>query len=261
MDGVGLISIIMAAYNAEKTIGDAIQSVVNQTYCEWELIVVNDCSNDNTETVIRRFMLEDQRVRLLKNKTNKGVSRTRHYGVEEARGEWIAFLDSDDAWTIDKLEKQVCLQQQKCADLIFTGSEFVDADGNRIDWILHAPKEIGYRKLLRQNLVSNSSVMIRKELFLQNEAIGDNMHEDFACWLSVLREGRIAYGIDEPLLIYRLSRNSKSGNKMKAAKMNWNTYRTVGLNRIEAFYYMVWYTINGILKYKNLRVYTEDSRG
>lgn len=253
MDDIGLISIIMAAYNAEKTIEKAMKSVLMQTYSNWELIVINDCSIDNTFSMAQCFALQDQRVRVLENQVNSGVSRTRHYGVVQARGEWIAFLDSDDAWTKDKLEKQVRLQKEKNAELVFTGSNFMDADGNDINWMLHAPEEIGYRKLLKQNLVSNSSVLIRKELFLQNETIGDEMHEDFACWLRVLREGRTAYGVDEPLLIYRLSRDSKSGNKLKAAKMNWNTYRAVGLNRVESFYYMVWYTVNGILKYKNLK--------
>lgn len=253
MKGIGLISIIMAAYNAENTIEKAMNSVLAQTYCNWELIVVNDCSKDNTVSIIQRFALQDHRVRMLENQVNSGVSKTRHYGVEQARGEWIAFLDSDDAWTKDKLEKQVCLQQEKNAELIFTGSNFMDEDGNDINWILHAPEEIGYRKLLKQNLVSNSSVLIRKELFLQNEVIGDEMHEDFACWLRVLRDGRMAYGVDEPLLIYRLSRDSKSGNKLKAAKMNWNTYRAVGLNRMESLYYMVWYTVNGLMKYKHLK--------
>lgn len=242
----------MAAYNAEKTIEKAMCSVLAQTYCNWELVVVDDCSKDNTETIIQKFVLQDRRVRFLKNQANSGASKTRHYGVKEARGEWIAFLDSDDVWTKEKLEKQVRLQQEKNAEMIFTGSNFMDADGNVMNWMLHAPAEIGYKKLLKQNLVSNSSVLIRKELFLQNEEIGDEMHEDFACWLKILRDGRTAYGVDEPLLIYRLSRDSKSGNKLKAAKMNWNTYRAVGLNCVESFYYMVWYTVNGILKYKNL---------
>ena len=251
MRDIGLISVIMAAYNAEKTIERAIRSVLSQSYQNFELIVVNDCSTDRTAALVEAF--QDERIRLINHPVNRGVSKTRHRGVKEAKGEWIAILDSDDVWMREKLEKQVLLQNKTNAEILFTASAFMDKDGKQLNWILHAPAEIGYRKLLKQNLVSNSSVLIRKKLFQQNEVMGDCMHEDFACWLSVLKSGRKAYGVDEPLLIYRLSDESKSGNKMKAAKMNWNTYRAIGLNVWEAGYYMVWYTVNGMMKYRNLR--------
>ena len=128
----------------------------------------------------------------------------------------------------------------------------MDEDGNPIGWQLHVPKMIKYRELLKQNLISNSSVLIRKDLYSKYYAIGDDMHEDFSIWLQVLKSGIIAYGIDKPLLQYRISRKSKSGNKLKAARMNWNTYRYIGLNPIESFYYMIWYTIRGILKYRHI---------
>ena len=250
---IGLISIIMAAYNAEKTIGAAISSVINQTYRNWELIVVNDCSKDCTEEIVKELMNEDKRIKLISNEKNSGASQTRHNGLITSNGMWIAVLDSDDIWREDKLEKQVILQQKTGAEILFTGSSFIHEDGKEIQWNLHVPSEIDYKKLLKQNLISNSSVLVKKDLMSKFEAIGDYMHEDFACWLQILRLGKIAYGIDEPLLIYRLSANSKSGNKIKAAKMNWNTYRYIGLNVFETSYYMVWYVINGLLKYRNLK--------
>lgn len=249
----GLISVIMAAYNAENTIEQAITSVLNQTYTNLELLVVNDCSKDNTVGIIEKIAEKDTRVRLINNSKNSGVSYTRKHGLKESRGEWIAILDSDDAWTPDKLEKQIRLQKEKNADLLYTGSTFMDSDGKKVDWYLHAPAEITYRRLLKQNLLSNSSSLVRKELYSQFYAIGDNMHEDFAIWLGILKTGRKAYGVDEPLLIYRLTKTSKSGNKMTAAKMNWNTYRYMGLNIFQAFYYECWYVVNGLLKYKNLK--------
>lgn len=248
-----MISIIMPAYNAEKTLEFAVRSVLAQTHKDFELIIINDCSKDKTPELIQKLMSEDSRIRTLNNEKNSGVSITRHRGVEVANGEWLAFLDSDDAWTPDKLEKQVALQKKTGANLLFTGSSFINADGEKIGAILHAPEQIGYRKLLKQNLVSNSSVMIRKSLYQKHESMGDNMHEDFTCWLKVLRGGEIAYGIDEPLLIYRLSPTSKSGNKVKAAKMNWNTYRSIGLNVFQAAYYEAWYVVNGLLKYRKLK--------
>ncbi len=251
MQNVGLISIIMAAYNAEKTINQAIDSVLAQTYENWELIVINDCSTDNTVSKIEAY--GDARIRLVHNPENKGASFTRHHGIEEANSDWIAILDSDDAWAPEKLQKQIELQIQTNAKLLYTASTFMNADGEPIDWVLHAPSKIGYRQLLKQNLVSNSSVLVNKDLYLKYEILGNDMHEDFACWLNILKSGEFAYGVDEPMLIYRLSKNSKSGNKIKAAKMNWNTYRAVGLNVFEAAFYMVLYIINGLKKYKNLK--------
>lgn len=249
----GLISVIMAAYNAEATIRQSIQSVLNQTYSNLELLVIDDCSRDGTATLAEKIAKTDSRVRLIFNEKNSGVSYTRKHGLKEAKGEWIAILDSDDAWAPKKLEKQIKLQEKTNADLLFTGSAFMDSEGNPINWYLHAPAEITYRQLLKQNVLSNSSALVRKELYAKHYAVGDGMHEDFAIWLGILKEDRKAYGVDEPLLIYRIARSSKSGNKVKAAKMNWNTYRYIGLNPVEAIYYEAWYIIRGVMKYKNLK--------
>lgn len=217
----GLVSVIMAAYNAEKTIEQSINSVLNQTYPAVELLVVDDYSQDRTVKLVENIMARDNRVRLIYNKENSGVSYTRKHGLEEAKGAWIAILDSDDIWAPEKLEKQIILQKKMNADLLFTGSAFMDSDGQPIDWYLHAPSEVTYRHLLKQNVLSNSSSLVRKELYEKYYAVGDGMHEDFAVWLGILKEGKKAYGVDEPLLTYRIAKSSKSGNKIKAAKMNW----------------------------------------
>ena len=248
-----LISIIMAAYNAEKTIVSAIQSVVSQTYPNWELLVINDCSKDNTEEIVLRFAHSDPRIRLINIITNSGVSVTREKGMEASRGAWIAVLDSDDMWEPDKLEKQLRLVNTTGAELVFTASAFIDNAGNRLDWQLHVPATISYRELLKQNLISNSSVLVRTALYKKYYAIGDSMHEDFAMWLAITKAGYKAYGIDEPLLIYRLSKASKSSNKFKAAIMCWNTYRYVGLNFATSIYYMLYYIKNGLFKYCMLK--------
>lgn len=249
----GLVSVIMAAYNAEKTIEQSINSVLNQTYPAVELLVVDDYSQDRTVKLVENIMARDNRVRLIYNKENSGVSYTRKHGLEEAKGAWIAILDSDDIWAPEKLEKQIILQKKMNADLLFTGSAFMDSDGQPIDWYLHAPSEVTYRHLLKQNVLSNSSSLVRKELYEKHCAVGDGMHEDFAVWLGILKEGKKAYGVDEPLLTYRIAKSSKSGNKIKAAKMNWNTYRYIGLNPLSAFYYECWYVVKGLMKYKNLK--------
>ncbi|MBR6360586.1 MAG: glycosyltransferase family 2 protein, partial [Clostridia bacterium] len=154
-DNFGLISIIMAAYNAEKTIGFAIDSVLCQTYKNFELIIVNDCSKDNTEEIIKSYSEKDSRVKLISNEKNLGVSLTRLEALKICSGEWIAILDSDDAWMPDKLEKQIELQRSKNADVVFTGVKYIDSDGKSLDWELTVPEEIGYKKLLKQNLIAN----------------------------------------------------------------------------------------------------------
>ena len=249
----GKVSIIMAAYNAEKTIRQAIESVLAQTYSDFELLIVNDCSKDQTQAIVEEYSQRDARVRLIVNPHNMGVSLTRMNGLNAATGEWIAVLDSDDAWMPEKLEKQMVLQKRTGAVLLYTGSQFMDGDGNKIDWVLNVPEKVDYRTLLKQNILSNSSSLCRKDLYKKHYAIGDGMHEDFALWLSILKNGEVAYGVNEPLLIYRISTNSKSGNKIKAAKMNWNTYRAVGLNWIESLYYELWYVVRGLLKYRHLK--------
>lgn len=250
----GLISVIMAAYNAERTIEQSICSVLDQTYTHFEVIVIDDCSVDRTVEIIERISQRDQRVRLLKNSQNKGVSYTRKHGLENACGEWIAILDSDDKWEPEKLEKQIVLQQNTKAELLYTGSGFMDALGNRLEWNLQVPSKLKYKQLLKQNLLSNSSALVKKELYEKYYAMGDDMHEDFATWLGILKSGVVAYGVNEPLLIYRLEKSSKSGKKIVAAKMNWNTYRYIGLTYAKALYYMCWYAAKGIMKYKNLKI-------
>ena len=248
----GLVSVIMAAYNAEKTIQQAICSVMAQTYQNLEIVVVDDGSADNTVKIVEKLKKQDKRINLIRNNRNRGISYTRRHALEKARGDWVAILDSDDMWTEDKLEKQIQLQKFKSAEFLFTGSSFMDENGNLLKWRFHVPKEISYRKLLKQNVISNSSVLIKKKLYKEFFASGDRMHEDFAVWLRITRAGYKAYGIDEPLLIYRLAKNSKTGNKLHAARMNWNTYRYIGLDIFETVYYMAWYIINSLLKYRNL---------
>ena len=251
----GLVSVIMPAYNAAHYIEAAIDSVRSQSYTNWELIIVDDASKDETRCIVEKIADSDERIRFYINEENAGVLVTRARAASYAKGEWIAILDSDDKWTTDKLEKQLERQRWTQAELIYTASAFIDENDDTINYILHAPETISYRRLLKQNLISNSSVLVKKDLYwkyMLKENAG-LIHEDFACWLKMLKNGIKAVGIDEPLLIYRITRSSKSGNKKKAAMMNWNTYRYCGLNPVASLYYMGWYMVKGVLKYRHLR--------
>ena len=244
------ISVIMPAYNAEKTIDAAVKSVIGQTFQHWELLIVNDCSTDRTKEKILAWTKCDSRIHVIENPQNMGVAQTRNQGVAKAKGEWIAFLDSDDLWEPDKLEMQVKWVRKFHARLVFTGSAFIDKDGKRIDYCLNVPKKVVFRELLKQNIISCSSVLVQKKLLLRYPMVGKDMHEDYAVWLSILKnEGICAYGINRPLLVYRVSPKSKSGNKGKAALMHWRVYRHIGLGFIPSVYYFLWYMGRNLKKY------------
>ena len=243
----------MPAYNAEKTIEFAISSVLAQTHKDWELIVIDDGSTDKTVAILSELAATDSRIRFLQNENNKGVSYTRNRAVELAEGEWIAFLDSDDMWKPEKLEKQLELSKKHSKMVIcYTASSFIDDNGNSYSYILSAPEKLTYKELLHKNLMSCSSVMIRTSVMKKTKMPGDNMHEDFYVWLNVLREHKIAYGINEPLLIYRLCDNSKSSNRFKSAKMLFNTYRAIGYSLFKTVIFVFQYTFYSIQKRRKI---------
>lgn len=253
------VTVVMPAYRAERYIREAVASVLSQTYQDWELLVVDDASPDESAAAAEKAAAGDPRVRILRLPANVGVAEARMAGVREAKTAWVAFLDSDDAWTPEKLERQLAFAEKTGADLVFTGSGFMDEEGKRIDRILHVPEKISYRELLKQNLISCSSVLVKRELMLRypmrltgSRAKG-RMHEDFASWLRMLRGGAKAYGIDEPMLIYRVSRGSVSGNKSKAAAMTWRVYRNIGLSLPECVYYFCCYAVRSLKKWRGLR--------
>lgn len=244
-----MISIVMPAYNAGKYIKDAIESVVRQSYTDWELIIVDDCSGDKTKEIAESC--GDERIRVFSNTANMGAAGSRNKGIRLAQGDCIAFLDADDCWDEYKLEKQAALN----ADFSFTGSGFIDETGEQIDYVLHVPSVVNFEKLLGQNVISNSSVVIKKEL-IEGYPFPEhvkNIHEDYAVWLSILRTGITAQGIDEPLLKYRVIDSSKSSDKRNAALMNWNVYRYLKLSYPKSIISEVRYAVNGIKKWREIR--------
>ncbi len=244
-----MVSIIMPAYNAEKTIRESVQSIIAQTVEDWELLVIDDGSTDDTATILSELADSDRRIHFWQNEANSGVSYTRNRAVALAKGEWIAFLDSDDLWMPEKLEKQLALAD-KYPDMAicYTASSYIDDSGKPFGYVLPAIERFSYKMLLRKNLMSCSSVMIRTSIMQGIQMPGDQMHEDYYVWLTVLREFGIAYGINEPLLIYRLSAHSKSGNRIKSMVMLFRSYRAVGYNSIVSFWFTFRYLFYSIRK-------------
>lgn len=252
---IAAVSVVMPAHNAEKTIGLGIQSVLDQTFRQIELIIVDDFSDDQTLSVVESFAEKDSRIRIRKNMRNVGAALSRNRGVEEAEYDWIAFIDSDDLWEPDKLEKQISVMENFPGySICFTGSGFVNECGIRYRYTLNVPEKISYSELLKQNLISCSSVLAKRETLLRIPMHDEpGIHEDFATWLRILREEDFAIGINEPLLIYRINHSSKSGNKLRAARMQWRTYRNVGIHRWKIPYYFTMYSIRGFKKYFSIQ--------
>lgn len=244
------VTVVMAAYNAQKYIGYAVDSVLKQTMPELELIVVDDASADETYELVRKKAETDRRIRLYRNQQNRGASYSRNRAVDLARGEWIAFLDADDLWEKRKLEMQLEFAEEKRASFTFTGSSFMDGGGNRLDGVLHVPEHVSYEELLKQNVISCSSVLLRRSLLAGKRMQSGNFHEDYLLWLTLLREGAEAYGLDIPLLVYRMSSGSKSGNKRKAAAMTFRVYRKLDLSMYRAVRSWLHYAWRSMKKYK-----------
>ncbi len=251
-----MISVIMPAYNSKEYLREAVSSVLMQTVSDLELLIIDDASTDGTSEICNSLSKTDERIRVFHNEENLGVSRSRNLGVQNARGEWIAYLDSDDVWEKSKLELQLTLAEKEKAVFLFTGSAFMDENGRMLDYYLPAPKCTSYPEILKQNVISCSSVLIRKELMLQYPMYDDNsIHEDFLTWAQILKNEKIsAYGVDKPLLIYRISSSSKSGNKIKAGMMTFSVYRRLGLSLIPALYYWFCYLVRSLHKYRHLAV-------
>lgn len=242
-----LVSVIMPAYNCKDYIAEAIRSVLIQKV-PLELIIIDDHSNDGTEELVQSFS-QDGRVICVRNERNLGVASSRNKGVELARGKYVAFLDADDYWMEDKLEKQTALMEKKQAVLSSTGRELMDKDGNLSGKTIGIKEEISYKELLKGNILNTSGVMVLTDVAKRYPMEQEQLHEDYIMWLSILKDYNVAYGINEPLLKYRVMKGTKSGNKLKSAQMTFGVYRYMGLSFFQSCYYFCFYAVRGVMKY------------
>lgn len=245
-------SVVMTVYNAEKYLRQAIDSVLNQTESRFELIIVNDCSKDSSEEIIKSYT--DERIRYFKNEKNLKVSKTRNFGVSQARTNLVAFIDSDDVWLENKLEKQLAFIKKTGARICYSACGFIDDDGNLLNRVFDVPESVTFKRLLKQNVVTPSLSIFDKELLEKYPFEADEVHEDFVATLKMLKNENIkAYGISEPLILYRLTLNSKSRNKLKSMIMTYKSYKLLGLNMFQRLYNLPFYIMNGLKKYRGLK--------
>lgn len=219
----GLVSVVMPAYNSEKVLAKSIESVVAQTYADWELLIIDDCSRDATAEIARLFAEMDSRIRVIRLELNRGAAHARNCGIKEARGRYVAFLDSDDQWLPEKLSIQMEFLSNRGEALCFSAYRRFGLNSHR-EKLVRAPERVSYDDLLGGNVIGCLTVLIDRS------RVGDFRmpairHEDYAAWLSILRQGHIAWGIQEELARYHLSESSLSGNKLRAAVWTWRIYR------------------------------------
>lgn len=221
----GLVSIIMPAHNSEPTLADAVNSVISQTYPNWELLVVDDASKDLTRGMANEFASSDPRIRVVPLDKNVGVAEARNIGIRAARGQYLAFLDSDDLWLPMKLQVQLEAMRRNDAPLSFSRYSRIRVDGS-IRKPIRVPSRVSYRQLLRGNVIGCLTVVIDR-LKVPSVSMPHISHEDYVTWLSILKPGRSALGIQQDLARYRLATSSVSSRKSRSASWTWNIYRNV----------------------------------
>lgn len=245
-----LCSVIMPAYNCEKYIAEAIESVIKQTYKNWELIIVNDASTDDTEKIIKSYQEKDKRIKLISLTENQGVANARNTAIQNSEGRYIAFLDADDIWQKNKLQKQIQILNNSNTDISYTTYLMIDETGKTIKQ--RSVKEtLKLKDLLKENSIIFSSVVCKKEIINDKNFKSEWYHEDYIFLLDLAKESKSFKGINESLMQYRVHQHGRSFNKKTAAKYRWKIYREyLRMNLLQSLYYFIQYAWNGIIKYK-----------
>lgn len=246
-----LVSIITPVYNCENLLGDTIKTVIDQTYQNWELLLVDDCSKDNSAEIAKEYAKKDKRVKYFKLKENSGAAVARNFALENSKGRFIAYLDSDDLWKKEKLEKQVKFMLENNYAFTCTDYEKIDEEGNSLNKIIKIPKRVNYNLFLRNTIIQTVGVMVDTKLTGKELLVMPNIRrrQDAATWCQLLKNGFDCYEVPENLSYYRVVSNSLSSNKFKAVKMNWYWYRNIEkLSLFKTCYCFVGYAFNAVKK-------------
>lgn len=245
-----VVSVVMPAYNGAKYIGEAIESVISQTMTDWELIIIDDCSKDNTYEIALEYANIDARIRVIQNEVNSGVSRTRNKGMDQCKGAYVALLDCDDIWRSDKLEVQLDIAKRTGADIIYCSYALVDDKGISLNRDFIVPVKTDFEDMLIKSVISCSTVLLSKKIVDTYRFTPDFYHEDYVLWMQLLKDGFIAEGSEEVLASYRLLEKSRSANKLNSAMKRWDIYRKyLHLPFIKSCVVFVKYSLAGLKKY------------
>ncbi|MBQ4321109.1 MAG: glycosyltransferase family 2 protein [Oscillospiraceae bacterium] len=242
-----LVSVIIPAFRCAETLSDAICSALRQDV-PLEILVIDDCSPDHLSEVMAQWQ-DLPNVIYLRNEQNLGAAQSRNLGVHRARGTYVAFLDADDIWREGKLKKQLAALERTGSVLCATARELMDPEGTPSGHVLPVDECITYRDLLRHNSIACSSVLLRTDVARRFPMEHEDSHEDYILWLRILQEYESACGINEPLLLYRLTVTGKSGGKLKSAKMTFRAYRYMGFGLVKSCFCFCSYALHGVYKY------------
>lgn len=245
-----LVSVIMPVHNDEKYLHESISSVIAQSYKDWELIIVDDCSTDGSTTIIDEYCKRDNRIKALKTDIPSGSPAIpRNIGISNANGRYISFLDSDDKWNSTKLLRQIeCMRNNEGIAIVYSNYRKMDEDGCLHKNTIYAPHSVDYKRLLCGNVIGCLTALydtriIGKQYFPQCG------HEDYVLWLSLLRNGEIALNTNTEEALYRVRNTSVSSNKYRAMLWQWNVYRfEEHLGLIKSAYYFINYAIRAYNK-------------
>ena len=246
-----LVSIITPTYNCGKFIARTIDSVQAQTYTNWEMIIVDDCSKDDTKEVVEKYMENDSRIKYECLETNSGAAVARTRAMELATGSYMAFLDSDDIWKPEKLEKQLKFMEDNDINFSCTEYEQIDEDDNKLGRVIKVVKKTGYNRLLLDCPVGNSTVMYNVEKMGKFEVPNIRKRNDDALWLQMLKKEKYIIGMPEVLMEYRIRQNSISSNKVALIKYHWKLYREIEhLNVFRSAFHVCWWIFLKVFKIK-----------
>ena len=243
-----LVSIIMPVYSVEKYIRQSIESVINQTYKDWELLIMDDCSKDSSYQIMEEYAAKDERIKIHRAEKNKGVVKVRNSLTQMANGRYIAFLDSDDLWMNEKLEKQLLFMKKHDAKISCTEYTRVNETNDRINDII-VIERIKYSDLLKNNYLGCLTVIYDASAIGKREFKERDKNEDYVLWLDIIKDVKIIYGLKEKLAMYRVLSNSRSSNKIDAAKVRWEIYRKYEkLSLLKSMYYFTFYAVKAVTK-------------
>lgn len=248
-----LVTVITPAYNAEAFIKETIDSVLAQSVLSWEMIVIDDGSTDRTQEIVAKYAQTDARIRLIVNESNMGVARTRNRGMDLFQGRYVAFLDSDDYWEPQMLEKMVARAEETEADIIYCSYSLVDESGKKVCNDFIVPEKTNFEESIVRSVITCSTVLITAELAKNNRFPTDMYHEDIAMWFRILRDGGTACGVPEVLASYRQRKNSRSGDKLISAVRRWPIYRKhLEMSFFQSVKTMIGYAYYGLIKFKRI---------
>jgi glycosyltransferase involved in cell wall biosynthesis len=259
MSALPLVSVIMPNYNYLFYLEQSVQSVLQQTFSNFELIIVDDASADGSVELLKDLQQKDARIKVLYNQENRGVVFCRNTAIEISEGQYLSFIDPDDIWNLNKLEVQLNALQNNQGNLCFSDIQIIDANGNKLKKRKHSFNEYSYKSLLKRNFVPHSSLLLQRDILgnirypeilpkhasekwlMSKLGIKKIIHEDYALLLHIFKNKAVhAIHINEVLVLYRVHNNNYSGNHFKKLLSLYCIYKnTQGFGVIKSMYFTV----------------------